>query len=302
MFTEDTEQQWLEATYDEGRECVSKYIVRNVLGESFATFEDATSHLHRRQSVGEESVRYRGDGFISEEECLWTAGSETTAASIDCCLAIDDDTKRLKVFLATDASGVTYRNLDDKDRVVFNSARKLELDNLFELGAYKLLTLEESRQFAREHPDSVLPSKWVDRWKATDDGSAKAKSRLVILGFKDPDVLQLERSAPTPTQEAFTCPRACLLNPYKRVAPPAAAVAILRQGGVTPPAAAEPPPHTYKSIEGSGGFTTPAAAAPPPEAYKSITVSGGVHPPAAAARGMPEGGNPYPQLLHQRGG
>ena len=26
----------------------------------------------------------------------------------------------------------------------------------------------------------------------------------MILGFKDPDVLQLERSAPTPTQEAFS--------------------------------------------------------------------------------------------------
>ena len=91
--------------------------------------------------------------------------------------------------LATDASGVTYRNLQDKGRVVFDAARKLELDNLFELGAYKLLTREESRQFAQARPDSVLPSKWVDRWKATDDGSAKAKCRLVILAFKDPDVL-----------------------------------------------------------------------------------------------------------------
>ena len=32
----------------------------------------------------------------------------------------------------------------------------------------------------------------------------KAKSRIVIHGFKDPHVLQLERSAPTPTNEAFT--------------------------------------------------------------------------------------------------
>ena len=31
-----------------------------------------------------------------------------------------------------------------------------------------------------------------------------AKSRIVILGFKDPHVLQLERSAPTPTNEGFT--------------------------------------------------------------------------------------------------
>ena len=31
-----------------------------------------------------------------------------------------------------------------------------------------------------------------------------AKSRIVGLGFKDPHVLQLERSAPTPTNEGFT--------------------------------------------------------------------------------------------------
>ena len=97
MFTEENEQQWLEATYDEGRECVSMYLVENVMGESFDTFENATSHLRCRQSVGEESVRYRGDGYISEEECLGTAGSVTTAASIDCCLAIEDDTKRLSI-------------------------------------------------------------------------------------------------------------------------------------------------------------------------------------------------------------
>jgi len=49
-----------------------------------------------------------------------------------------------------------------------------------------------------------LPSRFVEKWKRTDDGGTKAKRRLVILGFKDPHVLQLERSAPTPTHEAFT--------------------------------------------------------------------------------------------------
>ena len=54
------------------------------------------------------------------------------------------------------------------------------------------------------YPEHVLPSRFVDRWKGTDDKSVLAKSRLVILGFKDPMVLQLERSAPTPTDEGFT--------------------------------------------------------------------------------------------------
>ena len=50
----------------------------------------------------------------------------------------------------------------------------------------------------------MLTSRFVDRWKPTDAGGVKAKRRIVIHGFKDPHVLQLERSAPTPTNEAFT--------------------------------------------------------------------------------------------------
>eukprot|EP00973_Karenia_brevis_P078004 10834790-Karenia_brevis.AAC.1 len=66
------------------------------------------------------------------------------------------------------------------------------------------MSLRESIVFRQNHPDYVLPSRWVERWKGTDEGLVKAKARLVVLGFKDPNVLQLERSAPTPTNEAFT--------------------------------------------------------------------------------------------------
>ena len=52
---------------------------------------------------------------------------------------------------ASDASGVNYRHLDNKDRTVFNSARKFELDNLMELGAYRILSLEESRALQKAH-------------------------------------------------------------------------------------------------------------------------------------------------------
>ena len=100
--------------------------------------------------------------------------------------------------------GDEYGELDAKDKKCFNEARYTEVKNLLDLGAYRLLSLQESLEFARKYPEYVLPSRWVDRWKPTDDGGAKAKSRIVILGFKDPHVLQLERSAPTPTNEAFT--------------------------------------------------------------------------------------------------
>ena len=78
------------------------------------------------------------------------------------------------------------------------------MQGLLDLKAYRLLSVAESIKFREEHPECVLPSRFVDRWKSQDDGIDIAKARLVILGFKDPQVLHLERSAPTPTQEAFT--------------------------------------------------------------------------------------------------
>eukprot|EP00973_Karenia_brevis_P010084 1365858-Karenia_brevis.AAC.1 len=66
------------------------------------------------------------------------------------------------------------------------------------------MSLAESLAFRRDHPGHVLPNCWVERWKGTDEGSVKAEARLVILGFKDPHVRHLERSAPIPTNEALT--------------------------------------------------------------------------------------------------
>ena len=122
-----------------------------------------------------------------------------------CCIAWSDQALRFKVMLqATPANNLDVRSLAPKERAKFDDARHTEIQNLLDLKAYRLMSLAESIEFRKRHSEYVLPSRFVDRWKATDDGGTKAKSRIVILGFKDPHVLQLERSAPTPTKEAFT--------------------------------------------------------------------------------------------------
>ena len=127
------------------------------------------------------------------------------ATADECCIALDENSNRLWVMLAAaDSSSVDYRNLSANDKKLFSGSRKKELTNLFDLKAYRILSLEDSLKFREEFPECVLPSRWVDRWKATDEGGFIAKSRLVILGFKDPQVFQLERSSPTPTNEGFT--------------------------------------------------------------------------------------------------
>ena len=59
------------------------------------------------------------------------------------------------------------------------------------------------RNFAVDTPDCAMPSTFVDGWNPQDDGSVKAKSRLVVSGWKDSVALKVKRSAPTPTAEAF---------------------------------------------------------------------------------------------------
>ena len=118
---------------------------------------------------------------------------------------------------AEEQGNVEVRNLSGDSLKKFQEARRTEVQNLIDLKAYRVLSVEESVKFKKEHPEYVLPSRFVDRWKGNDDGSTKAKSRIVILGFKDPHVLQLERSAPTPTKEAFTTVLQCLAS-QKRAA------------------------------------------------------------------------------------
>ena len=161
------------------------------------------------------------DSFDSAEQCLRRAQDIYFQAKSDAAdlgkmsdgftaaqalICFNESTQRLEVMLnTTDASGVKYAQLPPKEKLDFDKARHKEMDGLFQLKAYRLMSLEESRKFKREHPECVLPTRWVDRYKATDEGGEIAKSRIVILGFMDPHILQLERSAPTPTNEARTC-------------------------------------------------------------------------------------------------
>ena len=62
---------------------------------------------------------------------------------------------------------------------------------------------EESDHFAKTTPENIIPTNMLDRWKLQDDGSVAAKSRSVLVGWKDPMIYELERAAPTPTQEGF---------------------------------------------------------------------------------------------------
>lgn len=45
--------------------------------------------------------------------------------------------------------------------------------------------------------DRVVTARWALTWKKTDEGKQQAKTRLVLRGFQDPDLFNLDKASPT---------------------------------------------------------------------------------------------------------
>ena len=105
-----------------------------------------------------------------------------------------------------DKSGVVYDELSETDKKKFDASRFKESDNLLKLDALSVMSPEESDHFAKTTPENIIPINMLDKWKLQDDGTVAAKSRSVWVGWKDPMIYQLERAAPTPTQEGIMEP------------------------------------------------------------------------------------------------
>jgi len=116
---------------------------------------------------------------------------------------VDGDMVMTWVATAKSDGTVSFRQLNEKDRETFLGSRRAEVESLIKLRALTPLSVHDSNRFREKHPEHVIPSMFIDRWKPTDDGGRKAKSRLVVLGWKDPEIYNIDRTAPTPTQEAL---------------------------------------------------------------------------------------------------
>eukprot|EP00439_Symbiodinium_sp_Y106_P050867 s3255_g6.t1 len=122
---------------------------------------------------------------------------------------------------------VEFAKLQGAERDLFRKSRAKEFDSLLSNKAVRVLSVKESEEFRRSHPDHVLESRFVDRHKPTalapediqkakraavDDGDltplqltedrSQPKSRWCVVGWADPHVHQIERSAPTPSGSA----------------------------------------------------------------------------------------------------
>ena len=133
-----------------------------------------------------------------------TEQDSTTFEAVEGMAVFDNETQSFWVTpRPKDKSGVVYDELSDTDNKKFDASRFKEIDNLLKLNALSVMSPEESDHFAKTTPENIIPTNMLDKWKLQDDGSVAAKSRRVLVGWKDPMIYQLERLAPTPTQEGI---------------------------------------------------------------------------------------------------
>ena len=101
---------------------------------------------------------------------------------------------------------VNLKKLDLTGQESFVAAKKTELENYFGNLVWEFATGEEGARAERN--GRTITARWVLTWKQLDDQDEqprwKAKARLVLRGFEDPDLLTLQKAAPTASRLART--------------------------------------------------------------------------------------------------
>ena len=85
-----------------------------------------------------------------------------------------------------------------------NGSDKTEWQGWLDKKACEVLSVEESERVRRNNPELIVPTRWVrtNKNEGIADADFKAKSRLVVQGFKDKALGRYRRDAPTASQIA----------------------------------------------------------------------------------------------------
>ena len=106
------------------------------------------------------------------------------------------------IFLATAAkrqrSEVRMTELSSEEKKEFTAAKQAEVQNWLKTGTVSKIVRDKIPK------EQILKCRWILTWKPLDQedqkktkSTHKAKARLVILGYLDPDIDQLPRDSPT---------------------------------------------------------------------------------------------------------
>eukprot|EP00435_Cladocopium_sp_Y103_P006894 s1307_g2.t1 len=139
------------------------------------------------------------------ENLVWRAEIEISPNELaTVCQSSKNPTEEEFLFLATagkrQRTEVKLCTLDPSERLEFEKAKSKEVQNRLQTG-----TVE--RMFRNElSPEQILRCRWLYVWKPVEDPqeqkeiggrSRKAKARLVVLGYMDPQLDTIPRDSPT---------------------------------------------------------------------------------------------------------
>jgi hypothetical protein len=90
-------------------------------------------------------------------------------------------------------SEIKLRDLTTAERALFEQAKQKEISCWIETDTVRRILRKQLS------PEQILRCRWIFTWKDPDPGSSnqKAKARLVVLGFEDPDLETIPRDSPT---------------------------------------------------------------------------------------------------------
>jgi hypothetical protein len=110
---------------------------------------------------------------------------------------------------------VNFRRLNSTQRKRFEAAMRKEWDNVNQPHSTKVLSLVRSREI-RSDPalrGRIVKTRWVLTEKETEtDLETDAKARIVIQGFGDPDIGEIEVSSPTLGRETLPVLLQCIAS------------------------------------------------------------------------------------------
>ena len=100
---------------------------------------------------------------------------------------------------------VKMNHLSPAEKREFVKSMKIEWQTLLKNKTARVLSLEETVQARARWPERVMDTRWAHTWKPDESkpSGRRAKARLIIKGFTDPDLLDIESHSPTLTREGF---------------------------------------------------------------------------------------------------
>ena len=98
---------------------------------------------------------------------------------------------------------VNMKALTPDQRADFVAAKRKELENYFANSVWEFAADGEQQQADRH--GRVITARWVLTWKCDETAEFpvwKAKARLVLRGYEDPDVMSLSKASPMASRQA----------------------------------------------------------------------------------------------------